>query len=104
MRTAGVVVSCTGRCFAVLFFFSLDVLVDEGVSGDTYPLCLFVTCSGRDGMGRIKALDGWMGRIAFKIPVQGVKGRRLLSCLPALFVCFRPSRMMLLVATARCYG
>ena len=52
MRTAGVVVSCTGRCFAVLFFYCFDVLVDDGVSGDTYPLCFFVTCSVSDGMGK----------------------------------------------------
>ena len=34
------------------FFYCLDVLVDDGVSGDTYPLCFFVTCSVSDGMGK----------------------------------------------------
>ena len=39
-------------------------------------------------------MDGSVDWIELKIPVQGVKGRRLLFCLPVFF--FALSRMMLL--------
>jgi hypothetical protein len=60
MRTAGVVVSCTGRCFAVLFFYCLDVLVDEGVLA-IHTLFAFFSRLAQLVMGwGNKALDGWM--------------------------------------------
>jgi hypothetical protein len=42
------------------FFHCLDVLVDEGVLA-THTLFAFLpACSISDGMGWIKALDGWV--------------------------------------------
>ena len=67
-------------------------------------LLFFPACSVSDGMGWIKALDGWVDWIELKIPVQGVEGAPVAFLPACLFVCFRSSRMMLLVATARCYG
>ena len=60
MRTAGVVVSCTGRCFAVLFFIAWTFWLTMAFLVIHTLFAFLLLAQLVMGWGS-KALDGWIG-------------------------------------------